>query len=138
MPDQIAKWTPKMVAERLEEAAATMKRLPPVGPRKLQSQWPTIIRDYWESYGYDRARVHLGPPSALAIQRMDESLEWLKVLEKRSAQLIWSRAERLPWKLIMRMLGVSRATAWRYWMAALTEIAQKLNQSSKHPIETNR
>ncbi|MBF0148366.1 MAG: hypothetical protein HQL85_19605 [Magnetococcales bacterium] len=121
------KWTSKMVASRLDEAAATMKRLPAIGPRDMKSLWPPIIQEFWEAYGWDEAKIRLGSPSADAISRMDECMLWLRWLEKDQIQLVWARAERLPWKVILERMGVSRATAWRLWSSSLSELAVRLN-----------
>ncbi len=121
------KWTPKMVAARLEEAADIMKRLPEVRPRQHHSSWPPIIQEFWEAYGWNEMKVRLGPPPPDAISRMDECMEWLRWLDQEQMQLVWARAERFPWKVILKRLGVSRATAWRNWSSALTELAIRLN-----------
>ncbi|MEO5330365.1 MAG: DUF6362 family protein, partial [Magnetococcus sp. THC-1_WYH] len=59
--------------------------------------------------------------------RMDECMLWLRWLEKDQVQLVWARAERLPWKVILERMGVSRATAWRLWSSSLSELAVRLN-----------
>ena len=123
------KWDKKMVAARLEEAAETMKRLPVTGlqPASYISSWPPVLQEFWEAYGYDKARVRLGPPTGDAISRMDDTLDWLRWLEPEQVRLAWSRAERIPWKLLMRQLGVSRETARQRYQVALVSIAVRLN-----------
>ncbi|MBF0629296.1 MAG: hypothetical protein HQL91_13855 [Magnetococcales bacterium] len=130
----VEKWTPKMVTERLEEAASTLRRLPPVGPKGLYSFWPDIIHDAMEAYGWNQALLRLGPPPAEAITRMDETLQWLRWLESKQVRLVWLRAERTPWKEIMRALGVGRTTAWTLWMASLMQIASHLNEGKRPNI----
>ncbi len=123
------KWDGKMVAARMEEAADIMKRLPATGlrPAGYVSSWPPVLQEFWEAYGWNDLKVKLGPPPSEAIDRMDEALEWLRWLEPDQVRLIWLRAERVPWKLIMTRIGVSRATAWRMWAAALMVISTRLN-----------
>ena len=123
------KWDGKMVAARLEEAAETMKRLPQSGlkPAGYISSWPTVLQEFYEAYGWNDLQVRLGPPTSDAIDQMDESLSWLRWLELEQVRLVWLRAERVPWKLIMTRIGVSRATAWRMWASALVIIATRLN-----------
>ena len=121
------KWTKERVEERLEEAAEIMKRLPAVKPQQIRSAWPPIIQEFWEAYGWNETHVRLGPPPPDAITRMDECMEWLRWLERDQMQLVWARAERIPWKVILNRLGVSRATAWRNWSLALSELAIRLN-----------
>ncbi|MBF0153237.1 MAG: hypothetical protein HQL64_05805 [Magnetococcales bacterium] len=123
----MAEWTPKKVAARLDEAAGVMKRLPSVRPRKVQSAWPPIIREFYEAYGWSNVEVRLGPPSAEAISRMDECMEWLRWLDRERMQLVWARAEHLPWKTILERIGVGRTKGWHLWMSALQEIATRLD-----------
>ncbi len=119
-------WTPEIVAERLEEAADTLRRLPPVRVRGHASSWPEVVRDVREAYGWDEARPRLGPPSPAAIDAMDEALRWLAWLEPDEARLVWLRAEGVRWKLICYRFGVGRSTAWRRWVCALVKIAARL------------
>ncbi len=123
------KWTPKMVAEQLEEAVSTLQRLPMNGlkPSKHKTSWPTVIHEFCEAYGWNEAEFRSSPPTPDAITRMDHSLEWLRWLAPEEIKLIWLRAERRQWKDIARRLGVCRTTAWSRWMAILLQIATLLN-----------
>ncbi len=124
------KWDVKMVAERLEEAAETMQRLPMTGlkPTGHISSWPPILREFYEAYGYDDVQVRLGPPSPEAITRMDEVMEWLRWLEPNDVRLLWLRAERVRWKLIQQRFGKARSTLAAHWKAALFQIVAILNR----------
>ena len=84
MPEN--EWTPRDVAELLEEAARTLRRLPPVTVRGFFSAWPPVIRDFWEAFGWNAAEVRPGPPTSDAIDRMDEALRWLLCLEPDEVQ----------------------------------------------------
>ncbi|MBF0181342.1 MAG: hypothetical protein HQM03_15070 [Magnetococcales bacterium] len=123
------KWTPKMVAERLEEAAATMRRLVVRGlrPREFGNAWPPVIHEAMEAYGWNEILLRLGPPPADAITRMDQALLWLRWLDVEQLRLVWLHADRVPRKVIMSSLGASRATTWRLWMSSLMIIANRLN-----------
>lgn len=124
------KWTEEMVEDRFREAAATMKRLPDVSVQGFVSSWPPIIREFWEAYGWDVPKIRLGPPTGESIDRMDECLEWIRWLEPEQMRLVWARAEGLPWKIILRRIGVSRATAWQRMDKALAKVAARLNAQS--------
>ncbi|MBF0629205.1 MAG: hypothetical protein HQL91_13385 [Magnetococcales bacterium] len=132
------KWNPKMVAERMAEAASTLRRLKVSGlkPQGYGSSWPDIVHEFSEAYGYNELVVRLGPPTADAITRMDEAMEWLRWLESDQMRLVWFHAEGMPRKVIQAKLGVSRATLWLHWSSALTVIASMINLSqekmSKH------
>lgn len=125
MPE--VRWTAKAVADRLDEAAQTLRRLPPVRVRGYISTWPPTIRDFWEAFGWNAVEVRLGPPAPDAIDRMDESLAWLHVLDPNEVRLVWLRAEGVRWKSISHRFGMDRSTAWRHWSCALIKIAAHLN-----------
>src|SRR5689334_21994516 len=107
-------WTPAMVEERFAEAADVMKRLPEVrGPGWAASAWPRIVHELADLVGQEPERMKRPPPSPTAITRMEQTLEWLRWLEVEDSRLLWSRAMRLPWKVICGRLGIGRATAHR-------------------------
>ena len=124
-----SKWTPQLVADRLEEAASTLRRLPMVGlnPREYGNAWPAIVYDANEAYGWNNAELRLGPPSGEAITRMDEAMEWLRWLEPEDVKLVWMRATRIPWKIIQQKIGVARSTAASRRTAAILQIVAILN-----------
>ena len=130
-------WTHEMVAERLEEAADTLKRLPMDRPRDVRSAWPPIIQEFWEAYGWDNATIRLGPPSPEAIQHMDECLEWLLWLDVGQMRLVWAKAENLPWKAILPRIGAGRTKGWHLWREALKEIAFNLNAIENKVVRTH-
>jgi flavin-binding protein dodecin len=120
-------WTPEMVQARLVEAADTLRRLPAVKVQGYFSTWPPIVRDFWEAFGWNDVEVRLGPPAPDAIDRMDETLQWLRWLEPDETRLVWLRAEGVRWKLISARFGIGRTTAWYRWSGALAKIAARLN-----------
>lgn len=121
-------WTPKLVEARMEEAADTLRRLPEDRLRSARSSWPPIIREFHDAYGAEPARLRLGPPSAAAIDRMDQSLEWLRWLEADDARIVWLRACGVRWKAICWKVGMCRTKVWRHWVAALTVISGRLER----------
>src|SRR3546814_287056 len=126
-----ARWTPRLIEDRLEEAALTVRRLPPVKVQGHRSSWPPIVRDFHDAYGAEPATVRLGPPTAAAITRMDEAFVWLAWLEPDDARLLWARACGLPWKLLTYRFGASRTTLWRRWVAGLITIARSEEHTSE-------
>lgn len=121
------KYTPKDIEDRFEEAAATLRRLPDTRVPGYFSTWPPIIRAAVEAYGYDPARMPRIAPSPQAISRMEETFTWLTWLEPDDARIVWLRAEGVRWKPICWRVGLSRAVAWRRWVASLITIANRLN-----------
>ncbi len=129
-------WTPIIVEERLAEAADVMKRLPPVKVQGYYSLWPRYVYEFADLVGQEPPKLKLPAPSAAAITRMDEAMEWLKLLEPDDAKLVWLRAERVQWKAICVRFGMSRATAHRHWQYAMVLIAWRLNgrRASAKPL----
>ena len=120
-------WTPKLVEAYLAEAADTLRRLPEPRVRGYGSSWPEVIREAWEAYGWTEAPLRLGPPSAEAIDQMDQTLLWLRWLDRDDQKIVWGRANRRPWKAIAHEYGIDRTTGWRRWTYALVVIAAHLN-----------
>ena len=54
-------------------------------------------------------------------------MDWVRWIEEPERKLVWSRAARVPWKVITGEMGCDRTTAWRRWQLALTKIAARLN-----------
>ena len=118
------RWTVSLVAHQLAEAADTLARLPDERVRGHYDLWPKLI---------GAAGRQAGPAAAApeAIDRMDEALGWLMWLEPEERQLVWLRAEGMPWKWITRRLGIGRTTAWQRWTAALLQIAVRLDAAAE-------
>jgi hypothetical protein len=122
----MAEWTRDMVEDRIVEAAKVLRQLP--GPRAQGyfSTWPDILLSAREI-----ARQAPKPmkvlPSPQAISRMEEVITWNRHLERDDANLLWARAEGLPWKEICYRFGISRPTAHRRHEYALSVIAWRLS-----------
>lgn len=115
------------IEDRLEEAALTLRRLPAKdGPREYGSSWPDVVRSRFTAYGFEEARMRV-VPSAAQIQRMEEAIDWLRLLERpEDRHIVWMRAENYRWRPICSRVGFSRAHAWRRWSAALLTIQKRL------------
>lgn len=121
------------IANRLEEAARTIKRLPPVIRKSHSSRWPKIIRDVYEKLNEEKLPPRLGPPTAAAISRLDEVLGWMFLLDDEDERrILWLRAERVYWKQICWRLGVGKTKAREMWRIALLKIYFQLNQDVKN------
>jgi hypothetical protein len=121
-------WTVTDVAERFEEAVYTLKRLPPVRVQGFKSAWPPVILSTMELLQADKLPMRLGPPSAGAISRMEETIQWITFLDDATdRRIVWLRAARVPWKPICWRLGCSRTTAHYRYRIALMKIVMRLN-----------
>ena len=122
-------WTEKDVAERFEEAIATLRKLPAVRVRGYFNAWPEIVRSPREIATGDIKPMRLRPlPDA--IDRMEETLDWIFWVNEQERKLIWSRASKKPWKVICQEIGYSRSIAWKKWQHALLRVAKRLNGKS--------
>ena len=126
-------FTPRVVEDRMEEAALTLRRLPSPpgsGPRGFGQSWPEYVHEAKHAYGYHEARMRVSP-SAAEIQRMDECIDWLRFLHPDDARIVWFRAEGHRWRFVCIQAGCVRQTAWRRWVAALQTISNNLNRGRK-------
>ena len=123
----MAEWTRDMVEERVVDAADVLKQLPPVRVRGYFSTWPEIQRSFGDLVGAEPVPMRRPLPSPSAISRMEEAITWNRFLERDDAQLMWARAEGMPWKHLCYRFGISRPTAHRRYDYALSVIVWRLN-----------
>lgn len=149
----VATWSPEDVRLRLEDAGRTLMSLPmPKGalPRDARSNWPDVLRGYEDAFAaligaseelkqdfsesHNRIRIS---PSALAVARMDEALDWLwRVRDPRKRRLCLSRALIHPvsgrniasFRKLARIYGLHHETVRIWHDRALAEIACHLTQ----------
>ena len=123
---------PRDIEDRFEEAAYTLRRLPEKDrPRGYSSYWPAVVHDAKHAYGYTPEAPMRVIPSAAAITRMEECLDWLLLVDPEDARIVWLRAEGARWRQVCIRAGCVRSTAWRRWAAALLTISKKLNSQTK-------
>ena len=119
-------WTADDVSEHFEEAFRTLRKLPPVKARGYFGAWPQVLRTKREIAAMEPEPMRVWP-SAEAITQLERTFDWVAWLEEPERKLVWSRAARVPWKVIAGEMGCDRTTAWRRWQLALTKIAARLN-----------
>ena len=112
-------WTAECVADHFAEAFRTLGKLPPV---KVQGYF-----NIWREIAFMEPEPMRVWPSAAAITRLEQTFDWVLWIEESERKLVWSRAARVPWKVISHEHGCDRTTAWRRWQLALTKIAARLN-----------
>jgi hypothetical protein len=121
------KLTPTEVDNRIAAGADVLGRLPNVTIQGYASTWPPVVREYWESYGMAEVVLRRPPPSAAAIDRMDQALGWLRWLDPVDARIVWHRANGDRWKVVCWKVGMARSAVHQHWMYALCVIAWRLN-----------
>lgn len=119
-------WTADDVADHFAEAFRTLRKLPSAAPRGHGSHWPQILRSAREIAAMEPEPMRVWPSPA-AITRLEQTFDWVLWIAEPERKLVWSRAARVPWKVIAGEMGCDRTTAWRRWQLALTTIAARLN-----------
>lgn len=120
-------WSIEQVTARLEEAAATGRRLPAVGPVGFRSQWPVCLRQEWERLSAEDRQPRPLPPTPDEIERMLQVMGWMQWLEVEQRHLAWMRAKRYGWREIARRFACCTKTAQRRWDGILQAVAEQLN-----------
>jgi hypothetical protein len=90
-------------------------------PAQHQSCMPEPVREFFEAYGLEKARIGSMPPSGRDIDTHDAVMaamasHKLCVMDRR---LLWARAARRPWKDIVREIYVPMRTGKRFYAQAL-------------------
>ncbi|MCG8548665.1 MAG: DUF6362 family protein [Alphaproteobacteria bacterium] len=146
-------WSVVEVQHRLEDAGRTLMALPlhrGALPADCRSRWPEVMRgaedafaalvgagpDVKQDFASDRLQVRI-TPSARAVGRMDEVLDWLWYLEDaRKRRLCLARALVHPvsdrhvvsYRKLGRIFGLHHDTVRIWHDRALSEIAQALSR----------
>jgi hypothetical protein len=123
-------WTEERVRARLAEAMTTLRKLP-VDPRARPStqvvRWPDVVRDRAEAYGYSDAKT-VTRPDAAQIQRLDEVLPWLFLIEDGKQRLaVVGVATGINLRAIGRTLGCSHETVRSRERAGIFALVRALN-----------
>ena len=126
--------TREWVVDRLEEAAATERRMASPKPRGAGSAWPDMIHETTEHCDCCPIETRNGPPTSAEVIRLDECQEWLKCLGKDDRKIIWARANKAPWKVISREAHCCRATANNRWTAAIRCICAVVASARKKSV----
>ncbi|MGP6089766.1 DUF6362 family protein [Antarctobacter jejuensis] len=118
-------WTTARVQDRLELAADIFTQLPAVKPQGYFNAWPEYMYSFSDQVGQEpKMRRPLPPPKM--ISEAEETLLWLRWLEKDDARILWLRANRKPWKAICWEFGISRPTASKHWQYGIALITWRL------------
>lgn len=137
----MTQWTPRLVEQRLAEAASVLRQLPEPRRQGYFNTWPEIIHSFAGKVGQEPGPMRV-LPSPAAISRMEETLGWTVGLDPVDGRIIWLRAHGARWKTICRTVGLQRSAAHEHWLYALCVIACRLdgrrldrNRSKRKVIE---
>ena len=118
-------WTPEKIAERFEECVWVLNRLPDGGGSRYAAYWPEIIYSKDELRRQPKRHLRLRPlPDA--IDRMEETLQWIQWVSEDYRKLVWLRAYGTPWREIARKTGLAPTSAKRYWLRELQVLSDFL------------
>ncbi|MFV0626618.1 MAG: DUF6362 family protein [Alphaproteobacteria bacterium] len=96
------------IKERLLEAAYVMRLLP-----QVKAQGYVTVRFEIKYYPNELLMMDKKPIKLQAtneqIDRMDEAISWLDILEPFERKLVWKRAEKIPWKILCYEYALSRS-----------------------------
>lgn len=122
-------WNSKIVMGFLMQAAAIHRRMPEVRVPGYHTLWPAMMQDEWERL-YDRlnGKTTLGAPMPTEVSYSEAVMEWLRLLDRSRQQLLWMRANRVPWKILIEEFGRSKPTLWREVNDSLEQIVVHLNR----------
>jgi len=120
-------WSPKIIEGFLIQAATIHRRLPDVRIPGYHSLWPPTMQDEWERlYDAINGRPTLGPPLPAEVSYSEAVMEWLQCVDPTSRQLLWMRANRVPWKILIEEFSRSKPTLWREHTRCLEAITKYL------------
>lgn len=122
----MGEWTTAQVQNRLELAAEVFAQLPGVKPTGYFNAWPEYFHSFADKVGQE-PQMRRPRPGPRQITEAEDTLLWLRWLEKDIGQILWARANRKAWKGICWEHGVSRATANRRFEYGLAVIVWRLN-----------
>ena len=126
-------WHEKMVMSYLQDAAAIHRRLPPVKVPTYHSLWPETLKDDWQRF-HDavNGKTKLGAPYPAEVSFSDDVLGWLRWIDRRHQQIVFMRANNIPWKLITDQLERGQTALWHDMNNGLTQIGMRLE--AKDPL----
>jgi hypothetical protein len=119
----------KIVSDKIEEAADTLRRLPDrertlLAKSERGQTWPLMLHQACEHAAYEGLKARRPPPSAKQIDRMNEVLDWLLELarvDRDYFKVVWLIcARRKKPAEVARIVGVTRATVYKRHRAGLT------------------
>ncbi|OWK39534.1 DUF6362 family protein [Fimbriiglobus ruber] len=101
------------VFEQIERATRTLKKLPRVGVKSRFCNWPEVIQNFMDAYGYTDPVPPKIVPTARQLTEMDQVIRWLAWLSsfgEEYPRIVWSRAAGASWRGIAGRVGLSPPT----------------------------
>jgi hypothetical protein len=121
------------VKSRLHDAALTLHAMP--YPReldrldRLQATWPHVPQDFWTAYAAAAARRRPPEPTGEQLDRLDQVLAWILVLDLDARRLVGAWMLGADWAEICRRFRIGRTTGWARLNAALDRLAEAMGEA---------
>ncbi len=119
----------------LETAAYVDRLLPPVRSPKYRCCMPAIVYTPQEIIFMDRRPIKPRPTQEQVSLWEMVILEWMPLLEVYERQLVWKRANRIPWKLLCREFGLCRTRLMIKYDKAIVKIEFYLKGKEKCRVQ---
>jgi hypothetical protein len=109
MPDDVE------VFEQIERATRTIKKLPRVGVKSRFCNWPDVVQNFMDAYGYTDPTPPKIVPTARQLSQLDAVIRWMAWLSQfgedaEYTRIIWYRAENRSWRSIAGRVGLAPNT----------------------------
>ncbi len=117
------------VERRFMRACKTVRALPD-RERKffvVGSQWPEVVQDAQEAYGYNEAELPRFRPTPFDVGDMLTALAWARGIDKRDFRLVWWRSFDVSFGQIAKRIGRSDETARRRYKEAVIYLWYRAN-----------
>ena len=119
------------IETRVLTALKTLRAVPDPDARFLNQfagraiSWPETVKEFFEAYGYEGARVGQYRPTHRDVSRMLHDLSWMNGLGAPMFRLIWWRSLDLTFSNIAARIGRSDETARRRYREAIIEVTKE-------------
>lgn len=123
-------WTLADIEARLEEAAKTLVALKLTIrdiPSRQLVRWPEVVQSALNAYGFTPQRPRVPAPQPAAIDRADETVQWLLWMTAEQRRVVWARACKVAWRKLEDLDGRSHTTLRKVRAAGLEAILARLN-----------
>lgn len=117
------------ITDQIERATRTIKKLPRVGVRTRYCNWPDVVQNFFDAYGYTEVTIKI-IPTARQLTELDQVIDWLAWLSQfgdEYTRIVWARAAGYSWRRIAYMAGLAPDTCKERFRIGVTAIYWKLN-----------
>ena len=127
--------TIEQIKRDLETAAYVERLMPKVKPPKYRNCMPEVVYTPQELLFMEQNPIQLHPTQEQIDLWEYVVLEWLSVLNVTERQLVWKRANKIPWKLLSRNFGLSRTRLSEMYDKSLIKIKFFLKGKKKCTVQ---